>query len=177
MMIYKELKITDLVPELLKDFDRHEKIYRAWRLREDGSEYLKDIYYEENWDNNDLLSICNELKSTLEKGGSVFAAFDESKLVGFASLENEFFGSKNQYIQLSNLHITNNYRHKGIGKTLFNMCTHKARELKARKIYISASSCENAQNFYRGIDCVLTKEVNKKLYNLEPFDCHMEYIL
>ncbi|MEW8993214.1 GNAT family N-acetyltransferase [Clostridium sp.] len=177
MMIYKELKITDLVPELLKSFDRYEKIYRAWRLREDGSEYLKDIYYEENWDSNDLLSICNELKSTLEKGGSVFATFDESKLVGFASLENEFFGSKKQYIQLSNLHITNSHRHKGIGKTLFKMCINKARELEASKVYISASSCENAQTFYRGMGCVLTKEVNKDLYDLEPFDCHMEYIL
>ncbi|WP_346913966.1 GNAT family N-acetyltransferase [Clostridium sp.] len=176
-MIYKELKITDLVPELLNGFDRHEKIHRAWRLREDGSEYLKDIYYEENWDNNELLCICNELKSTLEKGGSVFAAFDESELVGFASLENEFFGSKNQYIQLSNLHITNNHRHKGIGKTLFDMCINKARDQKAVKIYISASSCENAQNFYRGIGCVFAKEVNKDLYVLEPFDCHMEYIL
>ncbi len=177
MMIYKELKITDLVLELLNDFDRHEKIYRAWRLRDDGSEYLKDIYYEENWDNNELLCICNELKSTFEKGGSVFAAFDESKLVGFASLENEFFGSKKQYIQLSNLHITNSHRHKGIGKTLFNMCIDKARELKASKVYISASSCENAQTFYRCMGCILTKEVNKKLYNLEPFDYHMEYIL
>lgn len=176
-MIYKELVMDELNHELFMDFDRYEEVHRAWRIREDGSEYLKDIYYEEDWDDNELLCICNELKSTLEKGGSVFAAFDESKLVGFASLGNEFFGSKDQYIQLSNLHITNNYRHKGIGKALFNMCTNKARELKASKIYISASSCENAQNFYRGMGCVLTKEVNKKLYNLEPFDCHMEYIL
>jgi N-acetylglutamate synthase-like GNAT family acetyltransferase len=177
MMIYKELNITDLVPELLKNFDRYEEVQRAWRIRDDGSEYLKDVYYEENWDNNELLCICNELKSTIEKGGSVFTAFEKNELVGFASLENEFFGSKKQYIQLSNLHITNSHRHKGIGKTLFNMCICKARELRANKVYISASSCENAQNFYRGVGCVLTKEINEKLYALEPFDCHMEYIL
>lgn len=176
-MLYRELTVIDLVPELLSNFDRHEKIYKAWRLKEDGSEYLKDIYYEENWDSNDLLSIYNDLKSTLEKDGSIFAAFDEDKLVGFASLENEFFGSKKQYIQLSNLHITNSYRHKGIGKILFTMCINKAVELGSSKIYISASSCENTQTFYRGMGCTFAKEINKQLYDLEPFDCHMEYIL
>ncbi|KAB3531039.1 GNAT family N-acetyltransferase [Alkaliphilus pronyensis] len=173
-MEYKSLLLEDITPSLLDDFDRYEEVYRAWR-KEKGEYYLKDVYYTESWDSEELKTVQNSLKETIIKGGTVLGVYDKTKLVGFASLESQFFGSKNQYIQLSNLHITRDYRSLGIGKTLFNLCVEKASEYGAKKIYISASSCENTQIFYKRMGCVFTKEINKKLHELEPYDCQLEF--
>ncbi|MHB1392492.1 MAG: GNAT family N-acetyltransferase [Clostridia bacterium] len=117
------------------------------------------------------------LKKTILYEGAVFAAFDKDILVGFASLEHNYFGSENQYIQLSMIHITRNYRNLGIGKVLFELCINKAKEFGAEKLYISASSCENGQSFYKKMGCVPADEINQKLFELEPYDCHMEFVL
>ncbi len=171
---YKELTLDNIIPELLNDFNRHEEVYKAWRT-EDGVQSLKDIRYTEDWNKKDLEEVYAGLKNTIIKGGSVFGAFQHDILVGFASLEHEFFGSKNQYIQLSMLHITSEYRHMGIGKALFSLCVHKAVDFKAKKLYISASSCENGQLFYKGLGCIPADELNESLFLLEPYDCHLEF--
>ena len=175
-MEYKYLHIEDITPDLLDDFDRYEEINRAWRV-ENGSPCLKEIHYTENWDKAELREVSDGLRETVLNKGAVFAAFDKDILVGFASLEHNFFGSKNQYIQLSMIHITRNYRCLGIGKVLFELCANKAKEFGAEKLYISASSCENGQSFYKKMGCVAADEINQELFVLEPYDCHMEFVL
>ena len=75
------------------------------------------------------------------------------------------------------LHISSNYRRKGLGKKLFLLASEKAIELGAKKLYISSTPSENTVNFYLRLGCVLAKEINQELYNLEPEDIHLEFAL
>lgn len=175
-MKYKCLILEDITTALLDGFDRHEEINRAWRT-ENGVQCLKEIYFTEDWDQFELEKVSGGLRETILGGGAVFGAFDNGALVGFASLEHHFFGSENQYLQLSMLHITKLYRGLGVGKVLFELCKNKAIEFGAKKIYISASSCENGQAFYKKVGCIPAKEINQRLYELEPYDCQIENVL
>lgn len=175
-MEYRIIRLEEITASFLDGFDRYEEIKRAWRTENDIPR-LKEIHYIESWDKTELLRVQEGLKKTMLNGGTVCAAFDKDVLVGFASLESDYFGSENQYIQLSMLHITRNYRYQGIGKVLFELCANKAKELGAKKLYISASSCENGQRFYKSMNCITANEVNQVLFELEPCDCQMEFIL
>ena len=75
------------------------------------------------------------------------------------------------------IHVSNSYRHKGIGKKLFDFCVEKARDIGISKIYISANTAEESQRFYLGIGCKDAMEINKKLAEDEPYDRQMEYEL
>lgn len=86
-------------------------------------------------------------------------------------------GSHNQYIWLDMLHVSFEYRHHGIGRKLFNLAVEAARELHASKMYISAHSSEESQAFYRAMGCVHAMEVIPELFEAEPYDVHMEFVL
>jgi N-acetylglutamate synthase-like GNAT family acetyltransferase len=75
------------------------------------------------------------------------------------------------------MQVSYEYRHKGIGKKLFELCIKKAKEMGIKKIYISANSSEETQNFYLSAGCVDAEEIKKELFEKEPYDRHMEYIL
>jgi N-acetylglutamate synthase-like GNAT family acetyltransferase len=90
---------------------------------------------------------------------------------------NEKIGSSGQYIQLKFLHVSNGYRHKGIGKVLFNLCVERVKRIGIKKMYISANDSEATQRFYLGIGCKDAEEINQKLLEEEPYDRQMEYIV
>jgi hypothetical protein len=52
-----------------------------------------------------------------------------------------------------------------------------AKRLGAVKLYISANSSQESQAFYRAIDCVDAEEIIPELFEVEPYDVHMEYLL
>jgi N-acetylglutamate synthase-like GNAT family acetyltransferase len=75
------------------------------------------------------------------------------------------------------LQVSYEYRHKGIGKKLFALCVDAAKKYEAEKLYISAHSSQESQAFYRAMRCVDTEEIIPELFEAEPFDVHMEYVL
>jgi len=107
----------------------------------------------------------------------VFGAFEKERLVGFASVENQLFGSRMQYVQLSCIHVSEEWRGKGIGKRLFVIAVEGARRLGAEKLYISAHSSKESQAFYHAMGCIEAIEYNKELAEAEPCDCQLEFIL
>lgn len=114
---------------------------------------------------------------TISKNGVVIGAFKEDRLVGFVSVENELLGMDKNYIQLSEIHVTEELRGKGIGKGLFKKACMEAASRNGKKLYISAHSSKETQEFYRGLGCRDAEEVNKNLQDLEPCDCQMEFVL
>jgi len=62
--------------------------------------------------------LVNGLLNTIRTGGAVFGAFYNGSLVAFASVEKDFFGSENQYLQISYIHTSYGSRGMGIGKDL-----------------------------------------------------------
>ncbi|WMT41278.1 GNAT family N-acetyltransferase [Paenibacillus sp. D2_2] len=174
----KELTLEDLHPDLLQSFNRYQEVQRCWRM-ENGEWILKDLSFTEQWDDSLKKEIINDdFTNCLKSGGFVWGVFNnDNELVAFASLLSDFFGSENQYLQLMQIHVSYEYRSKGIGRELFALCSEKARKLGAKKLYISTHSSEESQHFYKKVGCVDAEEINKKLAEYEPYDRQMEFIL
>lgn len=175
-LCYRELKINHIEKSLFKDFNRFQEVKKCWR-KEEGQWILKDIGFTEQWGSEEYEFLVKCLQNTIRTGGAVFGAFNNESLVGFVSVENHFFGSQQEYLQLSSLHVSYEGRGMGIGRGLFQLITKKAKEMGARKLYISAHSSEESQAFYKKLGCHEAVEYNEKLVAEEPCDCQLEFIL
>lgn len=166
----------------LKSFSRDEMVTKAWRRKGDNYE-LSDVSYREAWDEEELeLTEC-ELNQVMHSGGTVITVLMDDRIVGFAALEGETFGAQSEYRILSQFHISSEYRKHGLGRDLFKAVIIEAKQKqasnqkKASKLYISASSSENTQNFYRSMGCVPALEIHAKMAEKEPYDLQLEYDL
>jgi N-acetylglutamate synthase-like GNAT family acetyltransferase len=173
---YKELEKTEITAELFTSFDRYQDVKKCWR-KENGEWMLKEIAFTEQWGSEEYQYLIKCLQNTIQTGGAVFGTFQNKVLIGFASLENHFFGSQKEYLQLSSMHISYDKRGMGIGKELFSLVCKKAKAMGAQKLYISAHSSQETQAFYKAMGCVEAKEYNDRLVAEEPFDCQLEYSL
>lgn len=173
---YKELNDAEINVALFSSFDRYQEVKKCWR-KENGQWILKNIAFTEQWDSDEYKYLVKCLKNTIKTGGTVFGAFHNNVLVGFTSIESEFFGLEKKYLQLSCIHTSYENRGKGIGKNLFSIACIKAKEMGAQNLYISAHSSEESQAFYKTMGCVEAEEYNSKLVAEEPCDCQLEYIL
>jgi N-acetylglutamate synthase-like GNAT family acetyltransferase len=173
-IIIRELNLNDVNNNLLDYFNRYQEVKKCYR-KENGKWELKNIEYIEDWDNNKKDKIIKKISKTINKNGFVIGVYENEKIIGFAILLNQKFGSKKQYIQLDNIQISFGYRNKGLGKKLFEKCIEKAKGMKIGKIYISANTSEETQIFYRKNGCTDAMEINKELAEEEPYDRQMEY--
>lgn len=107
----------------------------------------------------------------------MLAAFDGGVLAGFAAVTNEPFGPAEEYLQLSELNVSQPLRGQGIGRELFRLACEQARTRGAQKLYLSAHSAEETQAFYRAMGCVEAAWYHPELVALEPCDCQMEFLL
>jgi N-acetylglutamate synthase-like GNAT family acetyltransferase len=65
--------------------------------------------------------------------------WEEGKIVGVAILDSEFIGRLKDQLQLKFLHVSRDYRQRGLGRLLFELASMQAREWRAHKMYISAT--------------------------------------
>lgn len=172
---YRKLAIEDC--ELINHINPSQYIKNAWR-EVDGKRMLVDInYHDTDWANG-YDHHFNSLKATILNEGCAIGAFDEgNKLIGFATINHEFFGVNYKYILLDQLFITLEHRSKGIGRKLFSIITDIAKEWQAEKIYICAGSAEETVAFYYAIGCKEAVEINKDLYENDPRDFQLEFLL
>lgn len=117
------------------------------------------------------------IRDCLDNGGTAWGAFDGDELVGASVLESRFIGRAKDQLQLKFLHVSHAQRRTGLGRRLFDLAVDRARELGAKRLYISATPSENTIDFYRRRGCRVTEEVDPKLFELEPEDIHLELAL
>jgi len=174
----RELAKEDLHPDLLKHFNRYQEVTRALR-NENGVWVERDISFIDEWDVGEKHEIVTvDFTSCLSSGGLIWGVFSlENHLIGFACLLSKPFGSAGQYLQLTQLHVSADYRGMGIGHELFLVAAQRGRELGAKKLYISTHSAVESQRFYERLGCVDAVEVNKELVEREPYDRQMEFLL
>jgi predicted N-acetyltransferase YhbS len=110
-----------------------------------------------------------------DRGGTFWGAFENSQFIGAAILESKFIGAQRDTLQLKFLHVSHNYRRRGLGTKLFKLAVEKAKSLGARKLYISATPSENTINYYSRLGCALASEIDPELFKLEPEDIHLEF--
>ena len=107
------------------------------------------FHFIEQWGKEEYKFLVKCLKNTIRTNGVVIGAFDRESLIGFFSIESEFFGAHKEYVQLSSIHVSYKSRGRGIGKELFIIAIQEAKLLGAKKLYISAHSS------FRGITSIL----------------------
>lgn len=173
---YRKIRESELGMSLFADFDRYQEVNRCWR-KEEGEWVLRDIVFNEQWSDSDYRYLVECLANTIRSGGTVFGAFVEERLKGFASVEKELFGREKEYVELTSIHTSYDCRNRGIGGQLFKRCVEDARKRGAKKLYISAHSCEETQRFYRERGCVEAVEYKQENVEREPEDCQLELLL
>ena len=155
--------------------DRSEIIENVYHLR-DGALVLKAEYYDmTGWPLGEAESYTPILCDCFDRGGTFYGAFEGSEMVGAVILESKFIGKAKDQLQLKFLHVGRGYRKKGLGKMLFEKAVERAKELGAKRLYISATPSENTVNFYLHLGCEVTGEIDQELFELEPEDIHLEY--
>ena len=163
-----ELEIT-----LFSDFHRHQQVSQCWR-KVNNEWIVIDHPFTEDWGEEEYRLLVSCLQNTIAAGGVVYGAFLEGKLKGFASVENIFFGSGGQYLELSSIHVSEDCRRSGIGRKLMEAAKAWAKGRGARKLYISAHSSVESQAFYRAMGCREAEEYNQSSVEKEPCDCQLE---
>lgn len=132
---YRELKKSEIDVTLFASFNRYQDVKRCWR-KENGKWILKDIAFTEQWSSDEYEYLVNCLLNTKKTGGVVLGAFNNTMLVGFASVESQFLGSQKEYLQLSSIHTSYENRGMRIGKNLFSLVCKKAKEMGAQRLKI-----------------------------------------
>ena len=173
MVKYRILYAEEICRELFKDFIRHQIVTKCWR-KENGKWIIKDVPFVDDWSEKDYQILISCLKNTILSDGFVYAAFYEGKLKGFVSVESEIFCDAQGYCDLSSIHISEDMRCRGIGRTLFLAAKEWAKQKGAKKLYISAHSAVESQAFYKSMGCVEAEVYNQKHVEAEPYDCQLE---
>ncbi len=170
-MIYKQLNKSEL--DLLKDIDRKEVVNEVYYYIDKKLKLVDEYYNIEEWNLKELNEYIDRLINIQKRAGKIYGAFDNGKIVGLVALESKLIGEKLDQLKLDMLYISTNYRKQGIGKMLVNLVCKDAIKLGAKKLYISATPFKNTVDFYSALGAKITGEINKSLFELEPFDIHM----
>ncbi|WP_027634264.1 GNAT family N-acetyltransferase [Clostridium hydrogeniformans] len=170
-MNYRLLKMSEL--KLLGDIDRSEITKETYYYKNHKLELVNEFYNINGWNLEELHEYIERLEDIYSRNGTIYGAFHNNKIVGLGALDNKFIGLNNDELKLDMLYISSNYRKKGIGKNLVALLCEKARDLGAKRLYISATPFKNTVDFYSALGAKLTNEINKDLYELEPYDIHM----
>ena len=161
----------------LDEFVRYQEVKECWRKNPNNENVLVSNAYVEDWDLHRRKEVAREILNKIAGNGFAYGAFYEGKVVGYILVSNEFFGSSNQYIELLMYHVSEPYRRRGIGKELFKLACDTAKEIGAKKLYISAHSSKESQAAYCKLGCIEAIEINQAIAENEPYDVQMEYIL
>jgi predicted N-acetyltransferase YhbS len=157
--------------------DRREVIENVYYLRE-GKLVLEPEHYDmQGWPPGEAEVYTSHLLDCYDRGGTFWGAFENNALIGVSILESKFIGSQQDTLQLKFLHVSRDFRKRGIASTLFNLAVETARDLGAKKLYISATPSEHTINYYLRLGCVLATEIDPELFALEPEDIHLEYVI
>ncbi len=112
-------------------------------FRELNLEWLEQYNLTES---HDLEVINHPKEAILDNGGYIFLAREGQKIIGTAGIANE----GNAIYELVKMTVAPEFRGKGISKMLIEKCLDKARELKAKKIFLySNSQLQTAISLYK----------------------------
>jgi predicted N-acetyltransferase YhbS len=154
--------------------DRAEVIEGIYR-RTDGGLVLEPRRIEvKGWPPGEADKYGPLLRDCVDQGGTACGAFDGGALIGAMVLEGRFIGRAKDTLQLKFLHVSRRSRKAGVGRALFDRAVARARELGARRLYVSSTESQNTVDFYMRRGCRLAEEVDPALFALEPKDIHLD---
>ena len=173
---YKNLTAEEIAPSFLDGFERRQEVMLCYRKGANGWEVRPDPFVDD-WTKEGRAAVVRTLQETARTGGLVTAAFAEGRLVGFAAVAAQPIGKRREYLDLLEMHVSAEWRRRGVGRRLFLEAAAWARERGAQRLYISAHSAVETQVFYRSLGCIDAVWQDRRHLAKEPFDCQLEYRL
>ena len=133
-------------------------------------EWLNEFFLVEDYDKKIL---SNPHKYIINKGGSIFFAKTEGKIIGVVALMPTY---KPDVYELTKMGVKKSSRNKGVGKLLIKKCIEQATENKLKKVIIySNRKLENAIYLYKSFGFIEV-ELEKKS-NYQRADIKLELLL
>ena len=133
-------------------------------------EWLNEFFLVEDYDKKIL---SNPQKYIINKGGSIFFAKTEGKIIGVVALMPTH---KPDVFELTKMGVKKSSRNKGVGKLLIKKCIEQATENKLKKVIIySNRKLENAIYLYKSFGFIEV-ELEKKS-NYQRADIKLELLL
>ena len=116
-LVFRTLTAEEIVPERLAAFRRRQEVMLCYRRGEKGWEVRPDPFIDD-WSEEERAAVVKTLQETARSGGFVQAAFFEGRAVGFAAVCKQPLGKKREYLDLSELHVSREWRRRGVGRRL-----------------------------------------------------------
>jgi len=155
------------------EIDRREVIEHIYSFR-DGAIQLNRNYFDvPDWTESVKNKFIKTITSLFDRGGTVFGAFEDDKLVGLSTIDKRFLGKDNDLLNLNGLWVSRDYRGKGVATKLIDWVKQRAIERGAKGLYVSSTESKNTVEFYMNRGFELAKELDEELFNKEPKDIHM----
>jgi len=132
---------------------------------------LEWLDYYHLTESHDLMILDDPEGQVIGKGGFLWMAVADGKIVGSAGLMKEEEG----VYELVKMAVTKGYRGQGIARLLIERCLYKAREIGAKKVTLfSNHQLQTAIGLYEKYGFLHTAVVNSPM---ETADVRMELIL
>ena len=104
-MVYRILSEEEITRPLFSAFNRRQVVGDCLR-RENGEWVVRPDPFIDDWSEEDYAFLIRCLRNTVRTGGFVCGAFLDGELKGFVSVEAAPFGSENQYLDLTSIHVS-----------------------------------------------------------------------
>lgn len=132
---------------------------------------LEWLDYYHLTESHDLMILDNPEGEVIGKGGFIWMAEADGKIVGSAGLMKE----EESVYELVKMAVMKDYRGQGIARLLIERCLYKAREIGAKKVTLfSNHQLQTAIGLYEKYGFLHTALVNSPM---ETADVRMELIL
>ena len=173
MITYMELEASDL--SRIAEIDRSEVIRIGYEIREGELEEIDVVwdtpnFMKEGEGEHTVASQIEFCRSHMANNAIAFGGFDGEAFVAIGILTPDI---RPNMAQLAYLHVSREYRRKGIGAALTHQLLARAGALGAKRVYVSAVPSQSAIGFYRSFGFDLVAEPLPELFELEPDDIHM----
>ena len=160
----------------LDNFIRHQVVTECWR-KVDGQWMVLPIAFVEEWGLDKCREEASAIANNLHGKMIDYGAYKDEHVLGYITVGTERIGTEKQYVQLVTFQVSEPYRGMGVGRKLFDRAVETARELGAKKLYISAHSSKESQAAYNALGCVHAMETIPWIADEEPCDVQLEYVL
>lgn len=165
--------ISKFTPDMLTDFAHAQKWSEQWTQR-NGAWILESAQQFRIWSEEKRIWIPKYLQEQIERGGNVFGAFKEEKLVGFAAHDAPIVIDGIKWVNLTMLFVDDGFARCGIGASLFNEITKSAKENGVGKLFVSAIPSKETVAFYFSQGCVDATVVIEAFVDTKE-DRYLEY--
>ena len=166
MLNIELLTEKNFTPSSLDSFKRTQTVKKVYR-RQNEKYALVDMPYTEDWTLERKRKEAQFLRSS---ECIAYLALENNIVVGFTGLKKQLYAS---YMILDMMHVSADYRGKGIGRQLFNCAKEEAKKSGATSLYISACSAEETIAFYKAMGAEITENPIKEFAEAEPYDLQM----